>query len=662
MCLLAAPLLTFASSPLHGQSIDYGVLEQLFREPVTTSVDGSPRRASDAPADMEIITAEDIRRSGAKDIPGVLRHVAGIDVLRWSDSDADVGVRGYDQPFSPRLLVLVDGRQVYADHYGYTPWSTLPVELTEIRQIEIVKGPNSALFGFNAVSGVINIISFNPLYDDVNAISLSGGTQNSAEGSAVGTYKWRDRAVVRVAMGGRSSGDYTTPVPVLESGGPRQEDNYARTDFNAVVRLRPHVHIGIEATHSTAHLNEMDPAYVLQKVRYGTESIKGQLTAEEHYGLLQATIYTNWLRTRNSPGVLGQPLYFNNRVTVAQVQDIFRLGTNHTLRAAIEYRNNTERTTPFTGGRVYDNLFAASGMWRWKIASSLEFTNAVRIDNLWLGRSGLIPPAYLFSNADWSRTFTEPSFNSGAVWRPNEQNAIRFMIGRGAQFPSLADEGGFVETTNIGLTLSGAPTAKPSDITNYEVGWDHAIGPPGTFVHASAFHQHNDDLLSIEAATVVTPQTTFALTGNTGNSDANGLELGFHETFSGKYRWGVNYRAEHITDHLSPAAQNGSAYLDYQHTTPRHVIKANLGWAPKEWEIDSYLQFNSATQGLMPNGNGTMLTPIASYVSVDARLGYNLSDRITWSVSAQNLTRATQHQTSGPDVQRSVFGTLSIHF
>jgi outer membrane receptor for ferrienterochelin and colicins len=108
----------FLCSPLQGQSLDYGALEQLFKEPVTTSVDGSPERVSDVPATMEIVTAEEIRRSGAKDIPGVLRHVGGVDTMEWGNDNTDVSVRGYDQALSARLLVLVDGRQVYADHYG----------------------------------------------------------------------------------------------------------------------------------------------------------------------------------------------------------------------------------------------------------------------------------------------------------------------------------------------------------------------------------------------------------------------------------------------------------------------------------------------------------------------------------------------------------------
>jgi outer membrane receptor protein involved in Fe transport len=72
-------LLAVVAPSANAQSMDYGALEQIFAEPVTTSVTGSPQRASQVPAGIEIITAEDIRRSGARDIPGVLRGLNGVD-------------------------------------------------------------------------------------------------------------------------------------------------------------------------------------------------------------------------------------------------------------------------------------------------------------------------------------------------------------------------------------------------------------------------------------------------------------------------------------------------------------------------------------------------------------------------------------------------------
>ena len=192
------------------QSVDYGALEQLFGEPVTTSVTGKPQKASDVPADLVILTQDDIRRSGADNIPDILRFVTGIDVRTYGFAHAEVGIRGYNQPLNPRLLVLVNGRQVYLDDYGYVAWNTIPVQLDEIRQIEVVKGPNSALYGFNAASGVINIITVDPI-KDTNAVTVRTGAQNLAEASAVGTTHLGDNAAIRLSAVGFTAREFASP-------------------------------------------------------------------------------------------------------------------------------------------------------------------------------------------------------------------------------------------------------------------------------------------------------------------------------------------------------------------------------------------------------------------------------------------------------------------
>lgn len=111
---------------------------------------------------MDIVTDREIRASGAQDIPELLRRYAGVDVSRNFRDQADVNIRGYNQAYANRLLVLINGRQVYMDLFGMTLWNSFPVRMEEIKQIEIVRGPNTSLFGFNAASGVINIITYNP--------------------------------------------------------------------------------------------------------------------------------------------------------------------------------------------------------------------------------------------------------------------------------------------------------------------------------------------------------------------------------------------------------------------------------------------------------------------------------------------------------------------
>ena len=118
--------------PARAQSVDYQAMEQLFGEPVTTSVTGKPQRAAEAPANIEIITQDDIRRSGATTIPDVLAFVTGVDVRTYGLGAQDVGIRGYNQASNPHLMVLINGRQVYMVDYGRIVWENLPVQLSLI--------------------------------------------------------------------------------------------------------------------------------------------------------------------------------------------------------------------------------------------------------------------------------------------------------------------------------------------------------------------------------------------------------------------------------------------------------------------------------------------------------------------------------------------------
>jgi outer membrane receptor for ferrienterochelin and colicins len=664
LCLqkwIAGLALAFLPALMHGQAVDYGALEQLFKEPVTTSVNGSPQRVSDVPATMIIITAEDIRRTGAKDIAGVLREVGGIDTLEWGNDNIDVSVRGYDQAEAARLLVLVDGRQVYQDDYGYTPWNSIPVELGMIRQIEVIKGPNTALFGFNAAGGVINIITYNPLYDDVNLLSTTGGTQALAAGSYVETVHLGKSAAVRLSAGGDSNNDFSTPIPASEATTSRRHQYRDAADFDIVFRLHGSMLLNFEATHSDAKLNEMQPSYQLGNALHGTDSVKVQFSNESRLGLFQATVYNNWSRDAVNLGTIGAILNLNERLTVVQVQNIFKLGSHHTLRAAIDYRYAVENTTPTTGANVQNSTIAASGMWNWTITPKLSLTNALRFDRLAIGRDGYTPPGFPFTNTDWQQTFKPISFNSGLVWKPNDVDSLRVMAGRGNELPGLVENGALLLNL-VGYNITGTPFLKPTEVINFETGWDHALSAPHLVFRGSTFYQQSEDIRAYTGGLVQTTAGLYNLPLNIGSSDAYGVELGVKGGFLRDYRWSVDYRPEWIRDHFIPSAQNGADFTDYQRTTPVNLVKANLGWATKVWEVDSYLHYQSSSAGIQVLGIGGGILPVARFTSMDARIAYKSPGRLTWSVSGQNLTHGSQHQTVGPAVERRVLGTLSFTF
>jgi len=665
-----------ACSAARAQSMDYGSLEQLFGEPVTTSATGSPQRATEVPVNMTIVTADEIRRSGARDIPGVLRHVGGVDALQWATNDTDVSIRGYDQAYAARTLVLIDGRQVYADFYGFVPWSALPVELSAIRQIEIVKGPNSALFGFNAVGGVINIITTNPRYDDVNAASVSAGTPGLAEVSGVATFRLGKIGALRLSGGLQSDNDFGTPLPTspggapgADSGGPptglggssRMENDRAEIDASAAFALRDDVELDVEASHSHARRNEMTPGQSYSISRYETNSLLARLTADTGAGLLKFTAYHNWIAQR--PGDTSQSvgISFHNQVNVVQGEDVFNLGTDHTFRVALEYRHNTVNTSIYTGANVFYGVVSASGMWNWRITPTVSLIDAVRFDRLSLGRNGSVPSNYPFTNSDWNRTINEISFNSGLVWKADDPDTLRLSASRGVQLPSLANLGALISDSSF-FGLTGVPTLRPTAVTNYELTWDRDVASLAARLRVSLFHQHSDDLIAVSGGTIAIPGGAYSTSANIGDSDANGLELGANGRIGEEWRWSLSYRAEIIHDRFLPFAAGGLTLTDFEHTAPHHVAKAGIGWTQGNWETDAYLGYQSNTSSLQQTMSGTNMIPIGAYVSVDARAAYRLTDWATLAISGQNMLPSAQKQTSGAAVERQVFATLSVNF
>ncbi len=149
---LAAP--SDASSP---QLADMGIEELINVE--IMSVSKKQMHLHDAASAIAVLTQDDIRRLGVTSIPEALRAVPGVQVARINSSTWAISARGFNDPFSNKLLVLVDGRTVYTPTFAGVYWDAQDLVLEDLDRIEIIRGPGATLWGANAVNGVINIIS-----------------------------------------------------------------------------------------------------------------------------------------------------------------------------------------------------------------------------------------------------------------------------------------------------------------------------------------------------------------------------------------------------------------------------------------------------------------------------------------------------------------------
>ena len=133
-------------------------VDELFSVQVT-SVGRKAQQISKSPASVFVLTAEDIRSSGATSIPEALRLVPGLTVLSLDDRSWAVSIRGSARMYADQILVMIDGRSLYTPLFSGVIWDAVDVPMSDIEQIEVVRGPGAVMWGPNAVNGMINVIT-----------------------------------------------------------------------------------------------------------------------------------------------------------------------------------------------------------------------------------------------------------------------------------------------------------------------------------------------------------------------------------------------------------------------------------------------------------------------------------------------------------------------
>ena len=161
--LLATALAWSLLCQAAGASTAINDLKQLTLEDLmnveVTSVSRHPEKLIAAASAIQVITQDDIRRSGATSIPEALRLADNLQVAQKNAHDWAISARGFNTDLANKLLVMIDGRTVYTPLYSGVFWDAQDYLLEDIDRIEVISGPGGTLWGANAVNGVINIIT-----------------------------------------------------------------------------------------------------------------------------------------------------------------------------------------------------------------------------------------------------------------------------------------------------------------------------------------------------------------------------------------------------------------------------------------------------------------------------------------------------------------------
>ena len=230
-------------------------------EVVVVTASGTEELLLEAPTAITVIGADAIALSPAQNYADLVRGVPGLNVIQTSARDVSMSSRSSTNTLDASQLVLIDGRTVYLDFFGFVAWDMLPLDFSEIEQIEVVRGPGSAVWGANAMSGVVNIITKTPRqYGNAFRVRMGGGERATSFASI--TYSG-----IRGNTSFRLTGAYATQDPWDRPGplpngiardnfpnqGSRQPKFDARVDVDTGAESYLSFSAGIAGTGGTIH-------------------------------------------------------------------------------------------------------------------------------------------------------------------------------------------------------------------------------------------------------------------------------------------------------------------------------------------------------------------------------------------------------------------------
>ena len=443
-----------------------------------------------APATMTVVTAEAIQNAPSRDIVDLLRAVPGMNVVGTSARDFNVTARAATGTLADSTLVLLDGRSLYQDFFGFVLWDFMPVTVNEFKQIEVIRGPASAVWGANAMNGVINVISRTPREMIGTHVDLDFGQFNrTMEGQAFdggGLFSINvshaqalsDRFAFKVSGSLFSQEAFARPVdmlpgtrvppPPFDNEGTLQPKLDGRADYDlADGRQSVTLAGGIAGTEGIIH-SGLGPfsiprgsTFKYGRVNYQRDRLKVQFFVNAVDGhTLGKLVY----------GTDGQPLVFDfeNQAYDVEVSNLHLLGSRHLVSYGGNYRHNNFDLSLASGsgsrdeGGVYvqDQIFLSEQL-RWVVGT--------RIDRFDVLNKNVFSPRTTF------------------MIKPRPSQTIRFSYNRAFRAPSFVDN--FMDVDLVGevslptgpfrfpVESFGDPHLHEEDLTAYEVGYIGQFGP-----------------------------------------------------------------------------------------------------------------------------------------------------------------------------------------
>jgi iron complex outermembrane receptor protein len=484
-----------------------------FEEQVVVSASRVEQQLINAPASVSVINSATIQNSPAVNIGDLLRAVPGVNVIQVTARDININARGATSTLSTSQLALVDGRSIYLDFYGMVMWDFVPSNPREIKQIEVIRGPASAVWGANAMSGVVNVITKTPrelAAEAADSLTIGvGGFPRSAQGVSRDTggifyvngshaQAVSDKLAYKLSAGyfmqdalprpvGTINNSFQTPYPAFTNEGTSQPKFDARVDYSLTDGATLVFNGGVSGTEGIIHTG-IGP-FDIQSGSY-----LSYLSAKYQKAARRVAFFTNILKadstnllSRGSSGAF-LPLVFDTKTFDVEAGDSKAIGTHNVLTFGGNFRRNTfdVSTAPNGDDRNEGGAYAQDEMFignqvRWVVGSRVDKFTSIH-DAVFSPRTSLMwkPAGDHSLRASFNKAFRAPSFINNYL-----QTGVLNEVNLSALNPALAR---FV----LPVAAQGNPDLKQESLTAYEIGYTGVLHKRAT-VTASVYWNTTKD-------------------------------------------------------------------------------------------------------------------------------------------------------------------------
>ena len=650
--LIAGILLT-ALRPLCGfadeestSSLKTLSVEDLMNVEVT-SVTRHPQKLLDSASAIQVITQEDIRRSGATSIPEALRLADNLQVAQKNSHDWAISARGFNTDLANKLLVMIDGRTVYTPLYSGVFWDVQDYPLEDIDRIEVISGPGGTLWGANAVNGVINIITKSAA--DTQGLYTEAGGGSQPQDFASARFGGSLGADVHYRVYGKffDRGD-----EVLADGASASDAwHQGRTGFRMDSGGSSPDKFTVQGDYYDGH----EETQLGREANTSGDNVLGRWTrvfSDVSDLSLQTYLDQTHLADPAGPLMVGGARFspagtFYDDLTTYDVdfQHRFQAGSNNRVVWGLGYRftHDVDMNAPAVGflPAVLDqSLYSGFLQDEVAIRSNVSLTVGSKLEH-----------------NDYTGFEYEP--NARFSWILDSTQMLWGAVSRAVRTPSRIDEDLSEGVPPYLVLLKGGADFTSESVVAYELGYRLQLNSQFT-ASVSTFYNHYNDVRS----TSFTPLTILPLYfSNNLQGDTDGVE------FSGNYRvsdeWSLHGGYTFLNEHLR--VKPGGYDLDdalNETADPRHQLslRSSLN-LPMHTEFDTDLRWVDE----LHTNNGPTPGTVPAYFELNTRVAWQASKQLELSVVGQNLLHNHHPEYGFPvptsvEIDRSVYGKVAWRY